>query len=103
MGIMPGGGEVEAVEEPLDPGTIAHAEDSEETFWEKLTGFFEKIVNGMIDFLMAPLEAIGDIFNNWADTLSEWYSPVLMGIVVISLMVMYRLYAYLDDFLDGWT
>lgn len=103
LGMIPGGGEVEAMEDPLDPGTIAHADDSEESFWETIMGFFESLGNALVDFVSAPFDAVATIFDNWASTLSEWYSPVLMGFVIIVIMAMYRLYAYLDDFLDGWT
>jgi hypothetical protein len=72
-------------------------------FFDKIVEAFERVINAFVDMILAPIRALNTIWENWAETLGDWYAPILVAFIVIIILVMYRLYGQLDDFLDGWT
>lgn len=90
-----------------DVSALPEDEDIQATsasdFFDKIVDTFYRIINAVVDAIIAPFKAMAEVWDNWADELGQWYAPILVCFVIIVIFVMYRMYQQFDDFLDGWT
>lgn len=74
-----------------------------ETIESLITSLFSwipKTLEMFVNILLTPFRAIGQVWENWAGTLSGWAGPIIAAFVVIVILLMVRIYTGFDDALD---
>jgi len=60
----------------------------------------KKIVTAIFNLIMAPINAIITLIENWTGQLSSWYAPIIFVLVIMFVITLFRFYGMLDAILD---
>lgn len=86
--------------EILSNSIVDTAEDEAADIWEEVKSTMSTIFSTIVGALLAPFRAFETLTENWAESLSSWYAPILAGAVLIILLVMWRGFSLLDKIID---
>lgn len=86
--------------EILSNSIVDTAEDGASDIWEEVKSSLSTVFNTILGALLAPFRAFETLTENWAESLSSWYAPILAGAVLIILLVMWRGFSLLDKIID---
>jgi len=78
----------------------AEDESDSESIWDWIKGFVSSIFTSIVNVIKAPFEAIATIFMNWANTLQNWYGPIVAVFVLSISWFMIRAVTEFDKWLD---
>ena len=90
----------------VDNPTVNATDDNNtfsETIESLITSLFSwipKTLEMFVNILLTPFRAIGQVWENWAETISGWAGPIIAAFVIIVILLMVRIYTGFDDALD---
>lgn len=85
---------------PIDPTVTVNATDGNNSIVDTLQDTFTRVVNLIVDIILAPFNAIATVFSNWGSSLSGWAGPIIAVFVIIIILVMVRIFSEFDEILD---
>ncbi len=60
-----------------------------------------RLAEVVISIVLRPLRTLPLLFDRWAATIgSEWWAPIFAVFIILLILVLVRLYAQFDEFLD---
>jgi len=72
-------------------------EDSLNSVIGSVTDFISKIISVIADAFLAPFRAMTTVYENWAKTLGGWAGPIIAAFVIIVILLMIRVYSFIDE------
>lgn len=92
---------------PGSPMLIQGALEIPKEAEEGIMGIFNSIIDGVkrigsaiFDLILAPINAIVTLIENWTGSLSSWYAPIIAVLVIMFVVFVFRFWSAVDALLD---